>query len=264
MPNQTLTLVASKQTQSGWEFKDDKGQVWWVPAADKKSGVSNEPLAAEIRDNLGKPFELSTWVKDDGSVHAIFGKARTGGGGRGGMSPEERLTERRSIEAQKAAGIAVAILGSITDLSFSATRGREWVIESIPMIAEAIRAAAEADQSSGRGAHTNTTQHRAGPPEDAGRRDATGGVQSPTSQGDSPNEAPADQQDVDSPSTSPGEEADPSPSSPPDFTFTSGKYKGHTCSTVARAAPVYLRSFLPSLDPEQRAIATYWLERNAA
>jgi hypothetical protein len=246
--NQTLTPTQVTKKPSGWwDVLDSDGNQWGVPPADKFTQTPNDGLAKELEASLGKPIELAVWIKDDQSSRIITGKPkpRGQGGGFKGMSSEDRAAERASIEAQGAAKIAVAILDAVPDHSFSPTRSREWVVESIPIIAQAIRAAASGGQEPSAGPRLRhaAADEQSSPPEPSA-------APSPSSQSRAEPGAASSSGDTDG-----SQGAPPPEDTPHSFKFTSGDWKGWEAWEVAQRDPDWLQANLHRLSAENRAIA---------
>jgi hypothetical protein len=234
MTNQTLTPVSIVPGNIGWEVVDGSAQKWWIPPADKKTGVSNEEFAKFIQENLGKPVELNTWVKENGS-RFIFGKAESGGGGGRGMSPQDRAAERNSIQAQTALKAGVELLTAFPGLADN--KPLAWLEMAVPRLAALIRTVSgvpPADQKS----------------VEAAKEGGMGKAVVPTTSTD----APPALTPPPGAGTSPGESPHGAPS-PGDFIFTGGAYANWHCWEVVAKDPAWLQAHLDKLKPENRAIA---------
>jgi hypothetical protein len=112
MPNATLTLVSEKPSTNGWSFVDADGKDYWVPPTQRDTNVSNEPVAADLRANLGKPLELATWEKEGGTLRIIFGRAQARKGG-GGVTAWRNTREGQVFE-QHAMNRRTALMQAVT------------------------------------------------------------------------------------------------------------------------------------------------------
>ena len=259
--NSTLTPRSVTLTPSGWwSVVDSENQSWSIPPEDRDTKVSNAELAKEIEASVGKPIELTTWIKPDGSTRMIFGKPKAAGGGKRPYTPSYRDTREgqeassRSIEAQVAAKIASEMAIAQFEPKLKSTRimedGLVWMEQAVPRIFAAIQAC----KGSGGGGGVVLTGKRddALPPSEqyvgAGGSEALGQALQPETLRSAPAPTPSSE----------GESNLAAGAPLSGFILPGGPYAGWAAWEVAQKDPAYLRGVLAGrlTDSDRAAVET--------